>query len=976
MSTLHNGAFAYPDASAPAFTNRFYRGTFRPRSPNDDWKNQVVIPSDPFAPQGHSNQVRWIKFAVLTDDFTRIFYQDSVKYPFHYDYASQRLAPFIGVDRSAFDQLSLHPGDNQRVILGSILLPPLFSTAGEYGIQLVGLEPYPPPTVSKVLELVQATVHAPNGGQPLYMPTWEQFDSALANDSYFEERGFPLGTSTRWSGGSDIYAAGWALGRLVYIPAAEIRAAYTDGRLLPADILLTDGVPAEVPLVNGIISLRPSTPNSHVAILARSFGVPFVYLSDPDLGLYVQQLAGHDVALRAESEFGRDDIRVIDVHGALSAELRAEILALKAPPLLNFPAKASYGAIASSVDQLVPDDAKYFGGKAANFGLLRRTIPDNSPPAIAFSFDLWEQFMDQQLPNGSSLRAEIAARLAPFSSYPPSMAQLSSTLAGIRDLITSTARFTPAQQDAVISALAMFDPTRKIRFRSSTNMEDAEQFTGAGLYDSFSGCLLDDLDGDSTGPCGCDPTEASERGVFRAIQKVYASFYNDNAFLERLRHQVDESTVGMALLVHHSFPDEEANGVATMDATLRPTFDRYSAELATQLGEVSVTNPDGGALPEFMRADKFSGEPSFTLVNHSSLLPLGSHVLKWDADYRSLMSLLVNVTNAYRLFHPGRIRFLLDFEYKKEGGAMVVKQVRPLPLPSTAGQVTPFLIDAAGPDWVVFQGEYGDVFANHRLKSEWNLRTRNLRLTDAELQQSFYASSQLEYIDANTIQRLTGPPSSWPEAAWSIAGNLARDIWATGTGKTRRVFQLETNLVRQVPDGANPLLTHADFSKYFSVTYATPVPKLTQSGSEVIAATSETVRLVPRPVKTAGALLQSRSLSNSSGITVQTSFYWPEPPGLAAGYTAPLVEWVETRITGITSEPIILKGYYSQTYRPAHHNFGEDFLFEPGLEAGIPPAVLAELAAANIQALCCVVRAPGSGEVWVLSHDNELRRLP
>ena len=68
-------------------------------------------------------------------------------------------------------------------------------------------------------------------------------------------------------------------------------------------------------------------------------------------------------------------------------------------------------------------------------------------------------------------------------------------------------------------------------------MEDAEQFTGAGLYDSFSGCLDDDLDGDGTGPSCCDGTEPNERGVFRAIKKVYASFYNDNALLERLRHR-------------------------------------------------------------------------------------------------------------------------------------------------------------------------------------------------------------------------------------------------------------------------------------------------------------------------------------------------------------------------------------------------------------------------------------------------------
>ena len=92
----------------------------------------------------------------------------------------------------------------------------------------------------------------------------------------------------------------------------------------------------------------------------------------------------------------------------------------------------------------------------------------------------------------------------------------------------------------------------------------ARAFVGAGLYDSFSGCLLDDLDGDTKGPCKCDPTESKERGVFRAIRKAYASFYNDNGFLERLRHGIDESQVAMGLLVHYSAPDETemANGVA------------------------------------------------------------------------------------------------------------------------------------------------------------------------------------------------------------------------------------------------------------------------------------------------------------------------------------------------------------------------------------------------------------------------------
>ena len=42
-----------------------------------------------------------------------------------------------------------------------------------------------------------------------------------------------------------------------------------------------------------------------------------------------------------------------------------------------------------------PADIQYLGGKAANFGFLRREIPANSPAAIALTFDLWEAFLDQ-----------------------------------------------------------------------------------------------------------------------------------------------------------------------------------------------------------------------------------------------------------------------------------------------------------------------------------------------------------------------------------------------------------------------------------------------------------------------------------------------------------------------------------------------------------------------------------------------------
>jgi hypothetical protein len=109
-------------------------------------------------------------------------------------------------------------------------------------------------------------------------------------------------------------------------------------------------------------------------------------------------------------------------------------------------------------------------------------------------------------------------------------------------------------------------------------------------------------------------------------------------------------------------------------------------------------------------------------------------------------------------------------------------------------------------------------------------------------------------------------------------------------------------------------------------------------------------------------------------VDIQVSFYWPNEPPAAAGYTAPLVRFVETRITGLTTQPIVLTGYYSQTYRPGHHNFTEEFIFEPCLEPGLPAATLAELEAANIQFIHAEL---GFFEpiINVLGVDQKLREL-
>ena len=117
---------------------------------------------------------------------------------------------------------------------------------------------------------------------------------------------------------------------------------------------------------------------------------------------------------------------------------------------------------------------------------------------------------------------------------------------------------------------------------------------------------------------------------------------------------------------------------------------------------------------------------------------------------------------------------------------------------------------------------------------------------------------------------------------------------------------------------------------------------------EPASTTTDQVSLISSRSPDPDDLLQPRKMSDA-GVTIETSYYWPpHPTGPTAGYTAPLVRWVQTTITGLTTLPFTLMGDYSQTYEPGHHNFYETFLFEPRLEPGLSQGTLDELRAQGV----------------------------
>lgn len=1149
-------------------------------SPSPHWKNEIVFPYDSFCNIGFSaNSVKWVKFTILLEPYdpTVVYFQNSRRYVFHYTFAAEVLDPFLGMSPQQFNAVSLFE-ENQQAILGTIILPPPAVSEGvtpieprvqEYGIEFVRQDPFTPEQIRDLFHIVKAQVAAPPDVQVFYFPTFEQQATALAHRDWFESQGIPLGSTARWARGNVGYSYGWAFGTVKFVPGDQINSAYFSGLLAPGDILLTDGIPADIPLVAGILSLAPSTPNSHVALLAKSQGVPFVFLALADYAERAQQLIGRRIIFTAyDDHYGTCEVRLIDVDAQIDEATAAQILQLKLPLPLHISPMASLGTIGISTEGLHPSDIQYVGGKAAHFGILRAAIPDNSPRAIGLTFDLWNGFLDQPLtpsdplilqpgehilfwadgepgrgrlhtdfslsrhgeaiglfdvdgmtlldkvefgpqqrdvsygrsvdggdawefflsptpgqPNsgrqpirgglvinefmaanretienpaqpgeysdwielynasdrpiildgmyltddlsrptkwqiplaisGGTLREEIARRLSSYDAWPPpDMAVLSQDLATIRNLFTnpSVTSFTPEARQAVIDVLSDpqhgFDPYSMLRFRSSTNVEDSEDFIGAGLYDSYGGCLADTLDGDEDGPCACDPNR-SKRGVFRAIRRVFASFYNNNAYLERLRHGVNEAHAGMAIAVHHNFPDEIelANGVAHVawkgpEASTRIT-------LVTQQGAISITNPEDDSQPEVVIVS-VPPSRSFALLPRdiqqaSSRVPLGSTVMTWRADYTQLIDLLFRVSDEFGRT-TGKTRYVLDIEYKKMApggqvipdGGVVIKQVRQVPM--SEQMQTAFLVNEPV-RFEVFTGEVGvldptDVFADHRLKSRWTLETRNTVLDPNTLTESLYTQVRIEYLDGDRIRTISGSMQLLPSSEHTYDGKAAVDSWRLDDLENPRTVRLKTvNIPTAVPPGQRPIFTLTDFGTQgynvpfkcltLDVEYDKPVPswnqRMTSSGvisdsvSALVTTRRNQVYLWPLLPPSPADVRQERTLT-ADGVSIHTVFYYPpllegqDMWGFVGGNTGPLKRWDRTVIEGLTSAPIVLTGYYSQTFRPEHHNLVEHFLFEPGIEPGIDSGILEELREKDIRFIQVILNNVGSAPSEILTH--------
>jgi hypothetical protein len=498
------------------------------------------------------------------------------------------------------------------------------------------------------------------------------------------------------------HSPGEGYGFLRVVPLGEALGDYG-----PRDVVILESAPNDISVVAGLISKNPQNELGHVNLRLREKGIPNVTVPRIYDAAWARALDGALVHLVVAADQLALEPATLAAAQAFWDAHRPHVRA----PTANLTVEAI-----STFRTLRAPDAEAYGPKAANLGELTRVIePPNRNEGFGIPFARYQQFARQL-----GLDVELEAmrheeRLRTDAAYKRAR------LEGLRDRVKKGAFPEPlfaALQAAIAQAFGAAGATQSLRFRSSTNVEDLDTFTGAGLYESKTGCLADDLDADTDGPSRCltaaaraaleaergarmaelaahpdrrawlapiidDLTDdlTQERPVRDAVRKVWASLFEERAFDEREYYGIDHRIAFMGIAVNPTFAVERASAVAVSNLSVDDGAPVY--QLSSQVGSESVVRPeDPTAVAEVLTFRREGDPPQAARVEiqvPSNRLPAGAAQV-WPAEkVAELGALLFRVHDHFAAnVYPQIVPLHLDFELKYSAeGDVVIKQVRP-----------------------------------------------------------------------------------------------------------------------------------------------------------------------------------------------------------------------------------------------------------------------------------------------------------
>ncbi len=636
-----------------------------------------------------------VKF-VITDfdtDKPQVHFMNTMRYSYHYDFAEM----VLGDTRSlAVFNVETYFSAEKNTAAGTLAYYP--SVDSMIALTFFPADYITPEQVAVAYKLIEGKLlfldSSGSKNRLFYMPagsTAERAAAEYANE--FKKADILVFTHAELFGDIpyQIMNKGTAYGTLRKLTAAELDTAIVSSH----DILILETLPAEIPLVAATISKDAQTPLSHVNLAAQARKTPNIAFNGNELPDSLLTLCGKLVMLEVKSNsYTIREATLEEAQAFWNKNVREQ-------KTLSFDLSDS-GLV--DFANLNFKSSKSVGVKAANLAELHKLLPENTPDGFAVPFYHYSHFMDYaqvteelcgrsfddcgkegraseictQVKNAcvSALQLAQGTESAEASKFATLRSYIENLIARedfvtdtrLREAVLDNIRYMfkhiPVDKDfgdALDAKVRTLYGEAGVRLRSSTNSEDLEDFNGAGLYKSVKATAREkDLPSDE-------------------IRKVWASVWSFKAFEERTLWNINHMSVQMAVAVHEAYPDEVANGVIITQNIADYSVAGIYANI--QVGETSITNPEGGELPEIISIIP-SPPPArgvqSVLLQHSSLCP--DSLILSDGEIYSLYQFVLKIQNRFAVLYDVYSDALaLDIEFKVMGEdrKLIFKQVRP-----------------------------------------------------------------------------------------------------------------------------------------------------------------------------------------------------------------------------------------------------------------------------------------------------------
>ncbi|MGI9054715.1 MAG: PEP/pyruvate-binding domain-containing protein, partial [Pyrinomonadaceae bacterium] len=297
------------------------------------------------------------------------------------------------------------------------------------------------------------------------------------------------------------------------------------------EILVLKELPLSLPPVRGIIVAKPSTPLSHINILAKGWDIPNVYIKDADTKF--KDLDTWWVKLDA-------NLTNFDLKRLVDFKPEEQPGIPESPPAQTPPVNLEVKKLAG-LREMRKKDSVIYGSKSANLGeMMNARIPGIVvPDGFTVPFYWYDKFI-----NDNKLQSTIEA-FEYDNDFVHNPRYRRQRLEDFRAEIQN-GKFDDELKKEIIRKWKLQLGGKSVFVRSSSNAEDLPNFSGAGLYSSV-------------------PNVKNEEKLIEAVKKVWASLWKFEAYEARVRNYVSQTDVYMSALIELGVDMQKGGVMITKD---------------------------------------------------------------------------------------------------------------------------------------------------------------------------------------------------------------------------------------------------------------------------------------------------------------------------------------------------------------------------------------------------------------------------